>query len=318
MKRFVLVLALAALLHCGLESAGQRVDDSGIDSGDSTEAGVKCACVPLPGPGWSFVAYARDGTAPCEGAYATPSPRVAVEAIAPPAQCSCLCTPATNATCTVTADAVSAFGSSNCGGNPDKTINGSAACFDIAPNYDPTNGISVKGTATVVLSGGSCNEPQTTKMLPPPEVHSGETCPLVGALGSGCAASAACVPPAPGFSICVTSDQPDAACPTGYDTKHVVGVTIDDRRDCAPSCTCAPSTSCTVDGQFFGDDGTCAPAKKDGVSFPLDGACHPASSKGVSAHSLGTITNSVQQCMAQGYAPTGAVALTEAYTVCCL
>ncbi len=324
-----LLFAAAAVAACGLESAGQAPSDGGdlndagapdvtIDRGSGvTEAGVKCACVPALAVGWSWIAYQRDGTSPCTGDYAAANPRVAVEASGAPATCGCTCNGGSGATCTVTAS-VNLWQNAACVGNPDATFttNG-GACFDNG-DFDRTGlGIGVKATATPNVTLATCNAPTVTKNVPAADLHTGGACPFVGTEGKGCGGTDACVPDPPsGFSICVLNDAPNATCPAGYGTKHVVGTASADTRDCGPTCTCTPAPTCTGQGQFHTDPG-CAGNKKDGLAFAMDGACHGIALSGITAHSMSTTTTVTQTCNPTGYKPTGEIGVTGGYTICC-
>lgn len=289
-----------------------------VDRGTGlTDSGLTCTCLPAPGLGWSYVAYQRDGADPCSGPFAAQT-RVAVEALAAPANCQCTCLPANPAVCTVKTIAATTFLSANCSTNVDQTISGAPptpACWDWGPKYQPSGPISIKGTATFTLDPGSCGAPSQTKTLPPVEVHTGQVCPLVAGLGSGCASD--CVPqPASGFATCVVSEQPDAACPPGYPVKRRVGAAVTDTRDCGPACTCNPTPTCAADGQFFQDNG-CMGTKKEGQPFALDGLCHVVASNGMSADGIGMTATTTQGCSSVGYTPTGSVGSTSPFTICC-
>lgn len=321
---------VASVAACGLESAGQMAGDGGpipddaatvdvaIDRGNGvTEAGVKCGCVPALPTGWSWVAYQRDGSSPCGGAFAASSPRVAIEATGAPATCGCTCGLGTGATCTVTAS-VNLWQNGACLTNPDGnfTSNGNA-CYDNA-DYDRGGvGIGVKATATPTITGATCGAGNASKNVPAAEVHTGGVCPFVGALGSGCSGTDACVPDPPaGFSVCVVSETPNAACPVGYGVKRSVGAAFADTRDCGPACTCTPAPTCTATGQFHTDPG-CGATKKDGLPFAMDGTCKGIALTGITAHSMSTTTTVTQTCNPSAYKPTGEVGVSGGYTICC-
>ena len=323
-RRLGPICFVAALAACGLESSGQSPSNDGgaivdvyIDRGSGvTDSGAKCTCFASPPVGWAFVAYQRDGTPPCGGAFPG-NPRVAVEATGAAPTCACTCAGAAGATCTVTADNVQVWTNSNCGGGSDKTIVGDQPCFDINPDYNPNGGVSAKGTATTTVSGGTCGAPSPAKNVPPADVHTGGSCALAGALGSGCSAENSCVPDPPaGLAVCIVSDTPNATCPSGYASVHAVGDSFADTRDCG-ACTCDPSPTCTVKGQFFNDNGTCASNKAEANAFALDGACHVVGNSGFAGHSLGTTTTVTQGCTAKGFQPAGAVTVGSPYTICC-
>ena len=323
------VLPLLFLAACGLESAGQAPGDGGVvdegiadvyvDRGNGiTEAGTKCACFPAPGPGWTFVGYQRDGAPGCTGSFVAPSPRTAVEAIGAAAACTCACSVLQPATCNITAVNVNVWGNINaiCFGNPNATITGNTSCINNS-NFGVAGLSSAKGTATLTPTGGTCNAPATTKNVPAAEVHNGGVCPLSAPLGSGCGGSDACVPDPPtGLAACVLNENPDAACPAGYGTRRVVGAAFADTRDCGPACTCAATATCTAQGQLNSDD-NCAPNKKEGQSFALDGACHGISLTGIDDKALETTVTAAPKCDASGYKPTGGVAPTGGYVICC-
>lgn len=327
MRRVATALVVATVAACGLESAGQAPSDGGnvVDSGivdvyvdrgnGVTEAGTKCGCVPAAPSGWTYVAYQRDGTTPCTGAFAAANPRVAVEASGAPASCSCACSGASGASCTVNA-AVNLWQNGICLGNPDANFMSTGDCFD-NPDFDHGGGIGVKAIATPNITNATCGPPAETKNVPAAEIHTGGACPLVAPLGSGCGGTDACVPdPPPGFAVCVVSDTPNATCPAGYTVKRSVGTAPNDTRSCGPACSCTPAPTCTAVGQFHSDP-NCNGTKKDGAAFAMDGACHVISVTAIVAHSMATTTTVTQKCNPQGYQPTGEVGVTGGFTICC-
>jgi hypothetical protein len=310
--RLLLPLLVVA---CGLESAGTLQEDAASDP--SPDGGPSCACFAALEPGWTYVAYDADANGPCSGDWAALTPRATTEVVAPPATCTCTCGIGTLPTCTLVSASVSAFANANCSGGADKTFAVTGACFDVNPDYNPNGTVSAKGTAVATALGGTCAAPTVTKDVPAPVVHEGRACPLVGPLGTGCAATDACVPRAPeGSRVCISSEAADATCPARWPTKHRVGATFTDGRDCS-ACTCAGAPGCTVEGQFFNDNGTCAGNKKEGQPFVLDGVCRVATNTGVSGHSLGVTTSGVQKCTPQGFGPVGGISYGAEATICC-
>jgi hypothetical protein len=308
---------------CGLESGGPAGNpDGGMESGledrgsGMNESGMPCACVPNPGPMWKFIAYIRDGADMCPGDYAMD--RFAVEENQTgPAVCQCMCgAPTSNATCNITSTSISTYLNANCSGNPDSTFSAGNACFDAMPDYNPNGVVSAKGTAQIMVSGGSCGAPMAMTNVPS-DLHKGKACTLTGALGGGCPTMTdACVPKtAAPFGLCVLAEMKDATCPAGYNTKHKVGSGKTDTRTCS-MCNCNPDPLCPVTAKF-NDKNDCT-GNDQGSTFTLDNVCHSVTNGGLNGHAikidLGSVT---QRCSSSGGMPTGAVSLDAEYTICC-
>jgi hypothetical protein len=120
-----------------------------------------------------------------------------------------------------------------------------------------------------------------------------------------------------GFEACVHHGGANMGCSPAYPTAHAIG-TLQDDRGCA-SCSCGtPSATCSGTWNFYGSM-NCAGAV--GISTTADGACNATGNQNPATQFQSYMvvappTNVACAAPAQP-APTGAVTLNGADTICC-
>jgi hypothetical protein len=114
---------------------------------------------------------------------------------------------------------------------------------------------------------------------------------------------------AAGLSVCVMSDG-DVTCPSGWDTRTVVGDSAD--LSCS-SCTCEATAGCTGGRVSFFSDNACAQPL---IEFDVNDTCQPTNSPGSTMSFSYAATLTDAQCTADG-PKTASVTLTGTRTVCC-
>lgn len=335
-------LACGLLLGaCGLELGGLEGPDGGMEGGaDSgppvdvmtpdlgtgeTESGTPCLCTdPLPDNTWTFVAYDGAGRPPCPAQYGAQQDTVE-NPTAGATQCACTCNGVgTQPTCTGNVSLTYAFGSSaQC-----NSLSGTLTC---GSSCQATNAGGGGGggnyqylgfSGTVLPQGGTCNAPTVVTNVPAASSQQGRSCALAGATGS-CGGALVCVPePGAPYGTCIAKPGKQV-CPMGYPNTHFVGSGVTDTRGCGPGpCTCSldRGTCSTPSVRAYWGTNNCSGSEWANDPRAANGSCVATGWNGVGTiqSCVFTSTNANPTCAFKGvYAPSGALSLDNAQTICC-
>lgn len=196
------------------------------------------------------------------------------------------------------------------------------------PFPNPPQGSNNTGSCHIVegprvSAEGSCTGGASAVLNTIPWEKQMYTCSAGTTVGKGCAVGKVCAPKKSGefaqASSCVVTDDPAAACPSGYTAYETVAYDDGtDMRTCS-ACACNPkSVKCTGGGATVYDLDDCTLGGSLPVQLPLDASCVSAANlmdNGYAsvAVSFGTPTNGI--CTpAVG---SGSVMTTGAKKVCC-
>jgi len=288
-------------------------NDSGGDAADGSDAG-SCpgTCATTPPMGWNFLAYDDMNRDPCPANYGNPIDAVE-NATGAPAACGCTCSVQNQPACVAASPTMDFANNNQCNMNT-QMENLNVTCGAQAITY--TNGNATTygvGKSLASPMGGSCNNPMVSKSVPPPNADLGRFCAITGPTSS--CQNGTCVPIVSGsYGLCIQHDG-DQACPNGYPNKHIVGVGINDTRDCSV-CTCTLGAKCNIPVAHFYVLGGCM---GNATSLTLDGTCQvlgQGTFTSASNQTTATLANSACD-KNNNFGPVGAVDLKQARTVCC-
>jgi hypothetical protein len=326
-------LADTSVVDTSTTDRSQADDDSASDADgavsdddggpiDDADAGPACpgTCVAYPlDPGWQgpFAAFeVTDGGAlpSCAVASSTEAMDLVAAPDAGPASCDCRCAPPSNVTCSAPQGTFSTDRACAAACASPKVSVG--ACTAVPLPAPQCTGNSRLSFAPGAPDGGSCVPVTNADASPIAWAAKARFC--TPAATTGACTAGLCLPlesSAEPLSYCVVHAG-TSPCPAPYPVPHAYGDggtpyigDAGDSRSCTCSCGAPTGLACTARVTLF-DSGTCS-----GAGAVLDaGACTAvAAMEFASAISAPADSGS---CAPFG-GPTGGVALTDSYTVCC-
>lgn len=255
--------AIAMLLGCGLDEAGQAGLDAGVEAGDSSIDVVKdvapfvCAdagpasctdAVPYRSP----ALFSLDAGAPCPAGYDTLDLVLATPSAA---QCDCTCDDGGAAGCDTT-QASFHYGFGNCNTNGSIALSGTCT----PSNLPTTLGESVAVDEPKVTGG--CTGGTSS---PPPATSTN-----VRLCMPQCASDESMCHAANGLSACVAVVGPVGSCPGNY-MKGPFDIGEAPQVGCE-TCSCNATGDCTGSTFHLYGNSSCGGGDQ---SLPMDNACHP-------------------------------------------
>jgi hypothetical protein len=273
------------------------------------------ACIDLPDPDWSVVAYEEGQQAVCPagwiGAQSLYTPAVVN---APPANCSCGCQTLMPAQCAGTV--VVHHRGVGCPGNIDQASvypANNGACSPTVANVIDGDGYSL--TSMVSAMPATCNGVPTQSKTPvsaPPIV----SCSPI-TLGAGCK-TGLCAPVRAGsFAVCLAHDG-DVPCPAAFPNHLLRYAGYADSRSCTGDCTCGSTLACNAVGFTFFQQANCAT-----LPFSFGTACNVSLLMGgaKSSYAVAFGNSGTASCVVKASTrmPTGGVTVSpgDARTICC-
>ncbi len=298
-----------------------------IDCADvACTAGFVCA-PPVPA-GWSLVEYAA-ATRPSCGAGFGAAEDVVEGPAGAAATCACGCAMDPNDPGSCEKGTAKLFSNGALGGCVSLTsLDFPAADGACSPKPLDSVANAKAQIAPLPYTPGKCTPAPSKTVAPVTFAGQGRACASALAPGGGCGSASVCAPRAAApFGMCVEKVG-DVACPAGFATRHLAGTGASDTRDCG-ACTCTVSGGCAnakltlfEDKACGGGGGPGGPGGPGGATLAIvaDGACNDTNettSHKYTAYEYSADPQGVQ-CAGSPGAPSGAVALVGARTVCCL
>jgi hypothetical protein len=293
--------------YADLPPGGSEVDgstDGAVDAGDGAADSPSPSCDGSPGAcvgalptGFELVLFGADRVSACPAGFT--QHEVVADPVAGAGTCDCSCTVASEASCTVGQMSTKADTTTTCmrtgasvdvNGSDCTALNGTFSDYFSATPLPAT----VPCNASAVVDSANVTSTQL-RLCDVPSACQEEVCS-----GGGLMA---------GFSACIASDG-DVACPTGWDTKTLVGDSPDVT---CTACTCTGSGSCTDGHMSFFSDDACSTLL---IEFAIDDSCQATNGVGPIGSFTYTATLADAACTADG-PKTATVALAAPRTVCC-
>ena len=257
------------------------------------------ACVEALPEGFELVLVAADRNTACPTAFTEQD--VVADPIPAAGACDCACSVGSDPSCTT------GTMSTRHATMPSDT---SCASQGVSLNLSGSGCTSLNGTFSTYFSATPLPATVTcdaSALLDSTKVTSTElrVCVVPTECGEEICADAA---PA-GFSTCIAGDG-DVPCPSGWDTRTVIGDSAD--LSCT-ACTCEASASCTGGSISFFSDGACNTLL---VTFDVNDSCQATNDPGPIGGFMYSASVTDAACTADG-PKTASVTLTAARTVCC-
>jgi hypothetical protein len=284
-------------------SGGTGSSASGGTGGSAGEAGPACPsgheCVAPAPTGWSGPILRSTGA--CGGSWTQSELTLHDGLTAPPAQCSCACTPIVDC--------------------PNNVLWRSYNNFSCAGFLDEQPMLSC--TTKTTLSHGV----RMTAASPSCSAVVNETIPVIswttdtelcggGAEGGTCDGDDLCLPSDSG-ELCIY--QPgDTTCPPEYPNETKAYTDVTDTRDCPATCGCTPAGSPTCTAPVFTYTGTQCTTSPTGQLTVTSGGASQCLGSTVMAATAGSITAATTgTCTGAAVTPAGSAVPSGVHTVCC-
>jgi hypothetical protein len=277
---------------------GGAVDGPGQDGAPPlVRCDVKRVCMPNDA-GWIPVVRMRDANAPCQTEYPSATTLVGV---GDEGDCRCACAPV-GGTC---AGGVSlGFGGSCTASTVVLDLPADGTCASVPPfNLTPPLKITPSSSGPT-----SCTSKAIGDFLPPAPARFCEG--ATPSPGSPCESGQQCVPEATrAGENCIAHDG-EVACPVRFPSRHVLGLTPVDTRDCS-TCECSPD-GCAGTHVTFSNAEKCP----FGIPTAANGNCSPV------VFTSGMIRSAKVQVgggckVTAASTPKGSVTFAAPKTVCC-
>jgi hypothetical protein len=316
------------------DDVGSAVDARSDEKAPDDDAGPSGPCIGVclsgpPDPEWQGP-YAMfevlDGAAPpsCDAPAWAEALDLNAGPDASPASCGCGCAPPTNVTCSAPQAVVSVNTTcaTACVFNPKVTI---GACTAVPPPSPMCSATARISFAPGTPDGGSCVATADVDAAPIDWAATARFCAPLANPGS-CDAGA-CLPADPSGAATVPYciiHPGTVPCPVTYPEAHAYGDggtpyigDAGDSRTCTCSCGAPVGLGCTAHVTLF-DSGTCGGGDGGGGAGVVveAGACTTPSAPAMEFASGVSTPADAGSCPPFG-GPTGGLALTDSYTVCC-